>query len=123
MRRGLTLVEVMLSLVILGLGVIAGVELMARVVAAQTSQNAWSQWEPRLMQARERLSAMNYDDVAAQTSGVGSINMNDLGVEVTTGDEAANPYPTQAKGLIINIKDSAGGTLASFPTLKIKETP
>lgn len=122
MKRALTLVEVMLSLAILAVGVLAGVELMARVVAAQTPKSTWQSWEPRVMQARQRIAAMNYADVTNQTSS-GEISMDDINISVAAGDESTNPHPATARALVLKVKDTNGAVAATLPMLKIKETP
>jgi len=121
-HHGLTLVEVMLALVILAVGVLAGVELMARIVAAQNPPGIWQSWEPRIIEARKRISEMSYADVSSQTSN-GEISMEDLSVSIAAGDESENPSPDNAQALILKIKDPSGNVVASLPMLKIKETP
>lgn len=122
MKRALTLVEVMLALGILAVGILTGVELMARVVAAQSPQNTWSTWEPRVMQARQRVEAMSYADVNAQLL-LGEISFNDLNVSIAAAaNENDNPHPESSRSLVLKVKDTNGSVAATLPMLKIKET-
>ena len=95
---------------------------MGKIVAAQSPQNVWNRWEPRIMQARERLAAMSWDDTQTQLA-IGSIVMDDLNIILKPGNDVQNPYPATARALQMEIKDASGNVAAIFPILKIKETP
>jgi Tfp pilus assembly protein PilV len=118
-KRALTLVETILALVVLSLGVLAGVELMAQITATDAQQNVWSGWENRLMQARARIEAMSQADFDAQTNNGGKIMMEDLNISAQKGDEAQNPYPASCTTVKLNILDNSGNTFVTLPMLKI----
>lgn len=119
-HHGLTLVEVMLALMILGLGILTGVELMARVVAAQAPKSTWESLEPRIIAARQRLAELPYDQVAAQVA-LGSLTFDDLSAKFVSGSQPS-PYPQQALALSLQLTDASGSVVMSIPTLKIKDT-
>lgn len=112
----LTLIEVMLSLCIIGLGIIAGVELMAKIVDAQNQQTSASRWESRLMKARARVEAADAQTLRGEVADGKILAYDDLAVSVKMAE--ANPYPGAALALVIRIQDPSGQILAEVPMLK-----
>lgn len=115
--RALTLLEVMISLGVIGLGLLAGVELMSRIVDTQNTQTTASRWESKLLTARERIEGISTNTLQTQLANGGVLDYSDLGVSVKTSTEAT-PYPTASMALTLEIKDGSGQTITSAPMLK-----
>ena len=114
----MTLLEVMLALAVIAVAMMAGLEMMARVVASQNGGSRWSAWERKLRAARDTVNETSAPEVEAKVANGGVWQMPEASVRASAEKV---PYPDTAIPLLVRLEDAAGEKLAEVGMLKVKE--